>query len=155
MKKITMTGGRIVKVDDEDFELLNESRWSFNTAGTGYACRHMIVAGKHFGILMHRVIMNAPKGVEVDHIDGNSLNNQKKNLRLCSRSENMRNQSSKKNNATGIKGVGLVRGRFRARIKIYGKKIHLGYFLKLKDAAHAYNAASRKYHGTFGRAVRA
>lgn len=100
MKQILLTQGKVALVDDEDFERVNQYKWQYSPAGKGYAKRgKQIKLGfwkyKVITILMHRYIMgveNEPRGVEIDHINRNPLDNRKANLRVCDRSINMRNR---------------------------------------------------------------
>jgi hypothetical protein len=107
-------------------------------------------------LLMHRIILERHEidlnGLEIDHIDGNGLNNLKSNLRLATRSENSRN-SKKKPSSSPYKGVIFVpsRDRWLAQINVNNKHIHCGYHLTQDDAARAYNRAAVKYFGEFAR----
>lgn len=92
MKIIKDNKGGNIQVDDEDYELLNRYNW--NCTPLGYA---------QTPIFMHRIIMNAPKGMVVDHIDNNPRNNQKHNLRICTHQENTRHRAG--NSKTHLKGV--------------------------------------------------
>lgn len=92
-----------------------------------------------------------PSG-EVDHINGNRSDNRWVNLREASRSENMRNVGRKAGNSVGIKGVSRCHTkseRWRASIVVDRKHIHLGSFSTPEEAAAAYEAAARLYHGDF------
>ena len=99
---------------------------------------------------MHREILNAPTKICVDHINHDSLDNRRSNLRLCDKRQN--NNNSRKYNASFLRGVRFRKRekKFVAEIKYKNKKIHLGYFTKAEDAAMAYDKASIKYHGEFG-----
>jgi hypothetical protein len=89
MKRIKLTQGKYALVDDEDFESLNKYKWYFHQ---GYAIRNTKMKfGKRTTIFMHRIITNCPKGKDVDHINMNGLNNQKYNMRVCKRSQNITN----------------------------------------------------------------
>lgn len=148
MKTIKLSNGMSCLVDDLDFDSLNVHTWNFLKSG-GYARRAS--GGKD--ILMHRVILNAPQDKDVDHINGNGLDNRRSNIRICSTSENMRNRKTHKNNKCGVKGVRFHKKvqKWDARIQVNKKPIHLGYFDTVKDASDAYNQASKKFHGEFGR----
>lgn len=93
------------------------------------------------------------KGVEVDHINGDSLDNRRENLRRCTKSENMANRSLQKNNTLGVRGVWVYQTRggnkYRAEIKVNGKKISLGNFDTIEEAATVRDAASIHYFGEF------
>ncbi len=151
MEKIRLTQGKFAFVDDEDFEELNKHKWHISGAG-----RH-IYAERHESkpilrhILMHRQIMNTPKGMDTDHIDGNGLNNQRGNLRVCTHAENLRNCRRGTSNTTGFKGVSFEKftGKYRSIINVNGKIIRIGRFVDLEMAARAYDIAAKKYFGEF------
>ena len=159
MKLIKLTQGKFAKVDDEDFERLNKYKWCvLKGRHTFYAARHL--PGKlspdrrRKTIRMHRVVMNAPPGIECDHVDGIGTNNQKSNLRIATTQENRRNQiKAMSNNKLGIKGVHWDRRKkkFMTQIQVGGKKIHLGRFFCLERAKRVYRDAELKYFGKFAR----
>ncbi|MDR5802169.1 HNH endonuclease [Caballeronia sp. LZ001] len=151
MKEIRLTKGAIALVDDEDYERIAKHRWCMSC---GYALRGTTVAGHTVQRLMHREILRLPSDDKrlIDHRDGNRLNNQKSNLRICNKSENSRNRLAPKNNKTGFKGVCLCKatGRYRATINVSGsKQIHLGYFDTAAAAHEAYSKAAPNFHGEF------
>ena len=158
MKTILLTQNKVALVDDEDYERLNQYKWYAKREGnTWYVTRgskKLDDKGKQKLIRMHREIMNAPKGVPVDHKNGNGLDNQKYNLRLATNQQNQFNRKNpQSNNKLGIKGVrwdGKLK-KFKAGIKFNGKSIHLGYFSVLGDADSAYRIAEEKYFGKFSR----
>ena len=97
-KSITLFNGEKTLVSAEWYERLSAFRW-FKAAG-GYVTRK-----EHSkNIYMARFIMNAPTHLVVDHIDGDKLNNQLSNLRICTRAENLQNRGPQANNSTGLKG---------------------------------------------------
>lgn len=158
MKKIPLTRGFEALVDDEDFEMLNKWKWSIGAircTAMRRAMSHPAVkeAGKETTIYMHRIILNTPKGLQTDHIDGNPLNNQKSNLRICTHSQNQMNKGVGRNNSSGFKGVYWHKkaNKWMAYVIKNKKHIHLGLFDNLKKAALAYNQAATKYHGEFAR----
>ena len=108
---------------------------------------------KRLTIRLHRLIMGNPCNLGVDHKDGNGLNNMRCNLRLSTQSQNMQNQRTRCDNLSGFKGVSLHKesGKFMARIKFDKKTNYLGLFATPEDAFAAYCAASKRYHGEFGR----
>lgn len=151
MKKIPLTQGKFATVDDDVYERLTQWKWFAWLGGrTWYARRSEGKAPTQKCIYMHREIVNA-SNAQVDHRDGNGLNNQRFNLRLCTHRENMRNRSVNKNNRNGFKGVTRVGKKFRARIEVHKENIHLGYFPTLEEAARVYDDAAKKYFGEFAR----
>ena len=88
---------------------------------------------------------------EIDHIDGNGLNNRFSNLRLASHSQNICNSRVRRDNKLGIRGVSRRGNRFRARIRISGKRIDLGYFDTPEEASVAYQKAAQEHFGEFAR----
>lgn len=149
-------GDKEVLIDDEDWERIKKYRWfiwkhhnKFYVMSTIY--NKITKETKNFSL--HRLIMNFPKNMQINHIDGNGLNNQKNNLRVCTQAENLRNSKKSKNNTSGYKGVSYNKyaKKYDARIMIDHKQIFLGNFKTLELAYVAYCKASKKYHGKFGR----
>jgi hypothetical protein len=97
--------------------------------------------------------MKPPKGKEVDHINGDSLDNRRKNLRICTHSENCQNRKKRLDNTSGFKGVYWSKrsNKWVANIQIKSKRIYLGGFISKIKAAEAYQKANIKYHGKFSR----
>jgi hypothetical protein len=103
---------------------------------------------------MHRLVMNAPRGMEVDHINGDTLDNRKCNLRICSRSENLRNASLSGDSTSGFKGVWKKQtGRRQWVAAIYkeGKNRFLGSFASKEEAASRYDKEATRLYGNFAR----
>lgn len=152
MAKITLTRGRIAKVDDEDFVELNRYPW-YCTA-QGYAS-----TGKYpNNILMHRLIMNCPEGMVVDHINGDTTDNRKENLRIVKHRHNLLNTGKMKSNSRGItskyKGVSLDKrsGKYQVRCSdLEGKQHSGGAYTTEKEAALAYNALAIKWQGSLAK----
>lgn len=158
MKRLKLTQGKYTLVDDKDFEYLNQFKWAVKNPKTGvlYAIRHnKIINGSPIKgyRLLHRMIMNAPKGTEVDHKDGNGLNNQRSNLRVCTRSQNSANRPKQKNNKSGYKGVSFCKAykNWVAYIQINGKGKNLGYFKTAQEAAKRYDLKASELFGEFAR----
>lgn len=105
--------------------------------------------GKHATVFLHRLIIQAPPGILVDHRDGNGLNCQKANLRLATHAQNTWNRSSAITNATGFVGVFPNKGRFRARITNYGRFYTIGSYETAEEAARAYDAEALAVRGEF------
>jgi len=97
-----------------------------------------------------------PNG-QIDHINGDRLDNRIKNLRVVTQQQNAFNRVLYKNNSSGVKGVSwsIAQQAWHAQIRVTGKRIHLGFFKSKNDAANAYAAASAKFHGEFGKIARA
>lgn len=136
-------------ISPEDFEELNKHRWGRDAQG--YAVSAFYIDRKTINVKMHRLIMDAPKGLEVDHINRKRLDNTRQNLRICTRRENSINVMARSNNISGHKGIGWdkSRNKWRAQIKIDGKNVFIGRFDDLKDAIKAYLAVARKVYGEF------
>lgn len=149
-KQIPLTQGKVAIVDDDDFETLSVHKWCVNNYG--YAVRRSkVINGQSKILLMHRVIMDAPSGMEVDHKNMNPLDNRKSNLRICSSSQNKHNKVPQVDNTTGYKGVSkrVDTGKYRAYIFVNGKQLTLGNYISAEQAARAYDAAAKKYFGEF------
>lgn len=105
--------------------------------------------------MFHRIIMKVDdKNLVVDHINFNTLDNRKCNLRIATKHENARNRRSFKNNKLNVKGVSVAPGKrksnpYRARITINGKTIHLGYFATIEDAKNARLMAIKLFFENF------
>jgi hypothetical protein len=155
MKKLKLSQGKFAVVDDEDYEELAKYKWRAQKGGyTFYAVRSSYLKdGKHNVILMHRVILDAPKGMFVDHINGDGLDNRRCNLRLCTHAENIRNSKTRRDNTSGYKGVYLLKHdrKWCACLSVNGVTRHLGRFTTPEAAARAYNEAAEKYYGRFAR----
>lgn len=143
--------GKIVVIDKEDASIVSKYKWHCNNSG--YAVAYIKTPGGKKPILMHRILVDAPVNMEVDHISGNTLDNRKSNLRICTHFQNMLNKKNYKNSSSKFKGVGWVKKpqKWRARIRIDHKIYHLGYFDSEVEAAKAYNEAAEKLHGEFAR----
>ena len=104
-------------------------------------------------LILHRFIVDCPKGMVVDHINGNTLDNRRENLRICTPAENTRNYRKPKTNTSGFKGVSWINrfGKWHSAISVNGKNKSLGYFDTPEEAYKAYCEASKKYHKEFGR----
>ncbi len=151
MKLMPLTKGYFVMVDDEDFELLSKWKWTWHH--TNVAHRGISINGKQKNILMHRQIMNPPADKDIDHIDGNRLNNQRSNLRICTTAQNMMNQKKHSHGKCKYKGVyikkSLIKSPYAAQIRVNQRAIHLGYHSTQELAAEAYNKAANKYFGEY------
>lgn len=155
-KEIKLTKGLVAIVDDVVFEWLSQYKWYANkTRNATYARREEIIDGMRVKKYMHREVLGIGKNkvFVVDHIDGNTLNNQKDNLRAVSHRQNLRNQQLQSNTSSKFKGVCFVKasGKWIAGIKINYRRINLGTYSSEEEAAFAYNEAAIKYHGQYAR----
>lgn len=105
-------------------------------------------------VFLHRYITNTPKGMEVDHINGNGLDNRKVNLRICTRAENGRNRKMSIKNKSGYHGVHFAntenrKKRWTAMIRFGGKKRYIGRYFTVEEAARAYDEKAKIYHGEY------
>ncbi len=151
MISIDLANGRgTAFVDDEDFGLVGRLPWWFLD---GYCATSVRLNGKPVNTLMHCLLMKVPSGFQVDHVDGNGLNNRRSNLRIVTVQQNQQNKSVLVTNKSGFKGVHLNKatGLWRAQIHHNGRKYSLGYFKEVADAGRAYDAKARELFGEFAR----
>jgi hypothetical protein len=148
-KRIKLTWGKWAIVDAEDYGRLSQYRWCAVEEGRNWYARTFRRDG--WPLAMHRLILDAPKGLFVDHIDHNGLDNRRENLRLCTRLENLRNARPSRGGSSKYKGVNWckIRKKFRARITHNKKRIYLGYFENEIDAAKAYDKKAVELFGEF------
>ncbi len=142
MIEILLTNGAVAFVDNEDFEVVSKHKWYL--AGKGYVITNR-------GVTMHAFLLGKQKGKQIDHKDGNKLNNCRSNLRFCFASENHANTALQKNSSSGFKGVSFFKPikKWRAYINKDRKQYSLGYFEDKIDAARAYNYAALKLFREF------
>jgi len=146
VKRIALGGGLYAYVDAADYERLSQYNWSYR-AGYAGCC----IKGK--SVLMHRLIMNTPKGKVVDHMDGNRLNNCRANMRNCTPGENRCNQAKRIGSVSRYKGVFYLKrtGRYYAKIRHRGKEYWLGCSDDEVEAARAYDRKAVELFGEFAR----
>ena len=149
-------GTHTVLYDEVDAHKIEPYKWHITKGhGTFYAKRGLprIEGKRPSPVLMHRVIMDTPKGMLTDHINGNGLDNRRGNLRICSMSENMANRSKTVQNSTGYKGVyntgDSQLNPYSAKIEKNKKVYCLGHYATPEDAARAYDAKAKELHGEF------
>lgn len=154
MKTIPLTKGKEAVVDDEDYDYLMQWEWHF--AAGKYAASDTRNASRTVGAYryMHELVLQRAgfsPTVEVDHDDGDGLNNQRLNLRESTHSQNLANRGPQLNNTSGYKGVtwDKARGKWQASIKVRGQRLNLGRFEMKIDAARAYNEAALQHFGEF------
>ena len=152
MREIELTKGYKTMVDDEDYEGVSQHKWFAHVDYRGgvYARRQRRDGNKQVTVLMHREITGVPRGMEVDHIDGETLDNRRENLRVCTHSQNRKNTHGSHGDVL-YKGVCYNKGqdRYTAKIGCDGKQHWIGYFKTPEEAALAYNDAARRYHGEY------
>lgn len=138
-------------VDDADYEYLSQFRWHFNKRG--YAQRNTWDGKRASQLSMHREIMHAPSGVQVDHINLDKLDNRRTNLRFATGTQQRANTPLRRNNTSGFKGVSWDKDRrkWQATIRCNDKRYHLGRFDAIEEAAAAYDAAAIHFFGEFAR----
>jgi len=148
--KLNLASGQGVLIDCEDFEYLNQWKWTY---WHNSISRSTTKNGKKCTIIMSREIMKPSEGQEVDHINGNALDNRRSNLRLCTKAQNLMNKSLYRNNKSGYKGVcwNKLHKKWYASIGHQGKAIFLGLFGDKQKAAMAYNEKAKELFGEFAR----
>ena len=151
--KATLPNGLVCLMDEVDFYAFRHLHMSAHrprSSLTSYVYGHG--PGMRTAPL-HRLILDAPSGMEVDHINGNGLDNRRANLRLCTGSQNSCNKGLNRSNTSGFKGVTLDKksGRWHARIAVNGESRSLGFYGTPESAYEAYVQASKTLHGEFAR----
>jgi len=153
MAEIRTKRGDVILVDDEDYANLSSKVWFVD--GYGYAKRTQRVGprreGKQITIPMHRYILGMESGDsrQVDHINGNPMDNRRANLRICSKDENCRNRRVHSNNRLGIKGVSAHGDKFRSEIQVNKRRVYLGLHDTAELANEFYALAAEMLHGEF------
>lgn len=145
MQIIKLTKGKFALVDDKDFVRINQFKWCCNGS---YAMRKEPIGHRTYKtIWMHREISNPPEHLEVDHINRNTLDNRKKNLRHVTHKQNMQNQGLRKNNSTGIKGISYNKTfqKYVVQIQLNGKQTYLGVYEFLDSAITALKLAKLQH----------
>lgn len=156
--EVNMNLGYCSIVDAIDADLAQLKWYANGNEPLIYASGNAKVNGKWRNILrLHRMIMerivgrNLETAEFVDHIDLDTLNNRRSNLRLCTHAQNVMNKRRYASNKLGVKGVYKRDGKFRAQIQVSGQKIMLGTYETIEQAQEAYRNAATKYHGEFAR----
>lgn len=147
-KEIPLTKGHVALIDDDDYERVSQYKWTFDN---GYAARKAGGQKNPKKIMLHRFILDAPAGYDVDHINRDVLDNTRANLRICTRSQNNANRISLPGSSSQYKGVSWNRNRQRWQVFqcAYGKRRYLGYFENEAEAAIAYDEAAYESFGDF------
>lgn len=151
--KIYTTKGEVILADAADEALLKQYTWCVCTAikKSGKKLPHAYAPSGKTMVKMHRLLMGNPSGYDIDHIDGNGLNNHRSNLRIATRAQNMQNAGVNSKNTSGYKGVVWVKAKCRwdVLIRVNGKRIRLGSSSNKDEAARIYNQGALKYHKEF------
>lgn len=152
MKRVRLSKRSAVEfsalVDDGDFDLVSRHTWTLSECPAGYPCAIATIDGRQ--VRMHRLLTGAETGADVDHINGDRLDNRRSNLRVVTHAANLWN-SVFPLGQSGFRGVCLTRNgkRWRAQIRHNGRELHLGTFDSPCEAASAYDAAVAKYRDEY------
>jgi len=156
MKRIPLTRGKYAIIDDENFEELSKYKWFVVAGHSGYRAGRRTprdTNGKQTTIYMHRAIMGLSRGdpKEVDHINHNTLDNRRQNMRVCTRKQNRWNEKARRGCTSKYKGICKPKGRnkWEVRIRAHGCQMIVGYFYSEIEAANCYDEAAKKHFGEF------
>lgn len=151
-RTIELTRGFSVVVDVADLERVSTFKWlAMGAKPNVYAARNVRENGRRRTIYMHRFLLDASSDEEVDHANGDRLDNRRANLRLCSHAENSKNTKRRSDSSSGFKGVRKIGGRWIAYIKHSGVQRTIGRFATAVEAARAYDAFAISSFGRFAR----
>lgn len=155
--QITLRSGHVVMFDDDFADLVLSRKWRYATHGNKKGDKQYVsgrLNGRH--VYLHRLVAGAQKGQIVDHINGDTLDNRRSNLRIVSASQNMQNRAKPNTGrqTSRFKGVTRVRGTPLWRVSIRPNRekiIWMGPFASEVEAAFAYDVASLQFHGPHGK----
>jgi hypothetical protein len=151
-QRIQLPCGLVAIVDSADLPRVSPHRWYVvrgRKRGTPYVGTRL--TGETHATMLHRLIMDAPEGLVVDHINGDTLDNRRANLRVTTQGNNAKNRRANLSNP-GYKGVHRHKdGGWVAKIGSGPAREYLGYFATAEEAARAYNEAAKRLHGEFAR----
>lgn len=152
-KEIKLTRNMVAIVDDENFEWLNQWKWYAQKSGNTYYAKRRETQGEKKFIYMHRLIMRAKPGQEIDHANGNGWDNRIENMRFCTDSQNFQNSRKRKNCSSKYKGVHYANHAKKWRAMIcapgVGKSSHIGCYSSEREAAKSYNEKAKVLFGEF------
>ena len=134
-KEVTLTRGYVALVSDADYERVAQHKWHVDRLRPNLSYATTWIAGKN--VRMHRFLLYAIKGEEVDHIDGDGLNNTRENIQMVSRQTNSIKREVFSHNKTGYAGIDQFRSGYRARIGYNYGTVFVGVFDTLEEAASA------------------
>jgi len=141
MRKIKLTKNQYALVDNDDYDFINKWKWyAMKQPNTYYACRDVRRRGKKRTLWMHRLINKTPRKLKTDHINGNGIDNRKKNLRTATHQQNMINSVRRKKLYSKYRGVTWHKRNqvWMAQITMNYKNVYLGDFKTEKAASNAY-----------------
>jgi len=149
VKTISLSRGKVALIDDEDLEKVTQHNWNLERARKGL-CYYAVSALNGRKLCMHRLIIEAPDGKDVHHINHNGLDNRKANLLICTRTDNVRNKRPSQHSSK-YKGVSWCKrvSRWQAKIQLEEKHYHLGYFNSEMRAAKVYDRNAKVLLGPF------
>lgn len=150
-KSVPLQCGDMCLVDVADYEIVKHLSWfSATKRGVKYVKTSIRDGGKQKGILMHRMLLNCPPDMFVDHINHNTLDNRRSNLRICNAHQNQHNSTKRKNGKWPYKGVQVSPyGRWRAALVVYGVLHQSKTVSTMEEAAHEFDKLARKHQGEF------
>lgn len=142
--EVITTKGEVIIISKSDLHVVSKYTWCLSK--TGYPVANI----NNKVIKLHRYILSPSENQIVDHINGNTLDNRRENLRFCTSSQNAKNCKLSKNSSLPYPGIKITAdGKFKARITVNRKEIHLGHFSTLDEAIQARKSAELKYYGEF------
>jgi len=142
---ITLTQECVCVIDTDDVYLVKPFGWYAKKAPH----THYVVATINKSMVpMHRILLEVPRGVMIDHINRNGLDNRRSNLRQVTNSANVQNSGIRSDNNSGYKGVHMrPNGSYQARISYQGRRVVLGHYDDPVLAAKVYDTAARHFFG--------
>jgi hypothetical protein len=155
-REIPLTQGKVALVDEADFEWVSQWKWHARycpNRKSFYAARADRSKGKYINVVLHRELMGLPYGDkrQADHINHDTLNNQRSNLRVCTAAQNAQNRRIRLDGKSGYKGVSFDKqsGKWKASIRLNGALRNLGRFDSPNKAHDAYCIAAAEHFGAF------
>lgn len=145
---------KVFLIDSDDIEKINTGRkWSCSKVGYAFCDTRNYARTEGKLVYMHHLIVDVPKGMVVDHINGNKLDNRKSNLRICNQRQNTWNKRKRSNNKSGYTGVSWNKAasKWSAEVRKDGEKHYLGLYVSKHAAAKAYNRKAKELFGEFTR----